>query len=823
MKQSILYISIIFFLLVGCNKSEPVPETPTQQAPDDGTVNPTNGNDNDSTNEGLITVTLNISLPENAIIDESDLSVSSLFTENSMVDSGMSNIDVYEGEGFEIAMAETLNGDLVLLNYFIPNTSQISMSARTTAIALVMIQSWTSILSIEAKEDLILQIQNLQEFQALVESIESSLVDDGTPLKNQRVLNDIKILSDLVVGSGNKDKSKIYFSDKEPLFLAAAENSISLKNASSLAYGIKYGEDVFKLDGVEKKVLTAVVGRIYDFFNNTESFQPTETKFTVVNNGYYEIDASNGAVLPSLQKSNAGDEVRFFNIGKIGFSFIETLTGAFDGPSSNSECLKNLGAYLEDKTKNKIYEISDERVLTELIIENMTDIALSGCIEIKKGSFLDKLLVSLKVINIGIGTIETSTLIKDWVIYNSEIDFCTSKINGEFQECQPFVISKQMAFGNIPTGLFGSILVEFENLSNNGFNITSIDFPNSYYSISIPSRGVVLVQGQTLIENLYIEAGEKLEVLISYDAKPINGAIYELSGDLSISTDLLDDSQNDLTYNFPISGAVINALELQDLNGNLITNLEFPATEINTYSGAKSVKILNNSDYEIVFPAASNSNPLDGFEYNWDEQIINASGGEIILDFRFFPKSAVAYNNDIEILTGTSQSLTLSLSGEGMNLDNPFSGAWSTVSYYYFEEFYSIGAVQQFNYLERCNLFLERERINFFSIDFNDKVMLNDIIEYSYSLSQSRAEDRFFLESSFECNEVRYYGWESFVLDDPLIIFEIVSNTHLRGRLGDEVLDLIINNENSMTIYVDRNVDSDGDEPPIYTYNLIRQ
>lgn len=58
-------------------------------------------------------------------------------------------------------------------------------------------------------------------------------------------------------------------------------------------------------------------------------------------------------------------------------------------------------------------------------------------------------------------------------------------------------------------------------------------------------------------------------------------------------------------------------------------------------------------------------------------------------------------------------------------------------------------------------------------------------------------------------------------MDDPLIIIEIVSPTHLKGRLDDEVLDIIINNENSMTIYVDHGVDPD--EPPIYTYNLVRQ
>lgn len=834
MKTFLVNILLLLFILAGCNKSDSVSEdsfvNPIEQ-PNDNSENPIDGTDGDSIREGLINISLNISLPKNSIIDEGSLVVSSLFTESTSIDENVSNVDVFEGEAFEIAMAENSNGDLVLMNYFLPNASDIIMDSRTTAIALVMIQPWTSILSVDAKKDLILQFENLQEFETLVESIENSLINDGIPLRNDKVLSDLNILSQLIVGSENNDKNNNYIEDREPLFFAATENSISTKNASSLAYGIKYGDDVFVLEGVEKKVLIAVIGRIYDYFNNTESLQPTETKFTVVNDGFYEIDASNGAVLPSLQKTTAGDEVRIANIGKLALSLWASMTSIFDliPVQTDSDCYFSIGNYIFKEVGDEMLKDFNERDLMNRILESMQKtefaLALGPCLGANLKSPLGRVLFHLSLINASISTIETTALLHDWKFYDSEIDFCTSKIDGIFQECQAFAISEELAFGNLPTGLFGSVLVEFENLAKNGFNITSIVFPNSYYSISIPSRGITLINGQALNQDIFLEAGEKLEVLVSYDAKPLNEALYELSGDLFITTDIQDETHSYRTYNFPVSGAVVNALELQDLNGNIISEIQFPTTEIETYSEKQSVKIVNTSDYDIVFPAASSpdltTDSFDGFVYSWDEKIINASGAEFLLDFRFYPKSASSHSLELVINTGTSQNLSLSLLGEGINADNQFSGTWSTVSYHYFEEFYTIGAIEEYNYLERCNLFLERERLNFFNMTFDAEVNVNKIIDYDYSRSQSRAEDRFYLESDFECNEVRYAAWETYFLDDPLIIIEIVSPTHLKGRLDDEVLDIIINNENSMTIYVDHGVDPD--EPPIYTYNLVRQ
>ena len=669
--RRLIFIALIISLFYACRKDSAeeieIDNRDTTENTQTNNEEPKDeGESTDPVEEGLVRVEITTNLPDGAVFAEDDLVVSSLITEKEANVNGMAQVEVFEGDGYEVSFAEDSSGNFVLLNYFNPSkTSSINLNSTTTAISLVMLQAWTAELAPSAKSEVIDYIGKMPEFTSLVEAIDTSLKTNGIPIQNESVISTLNgLIGKLSESPNGDDKTMAYFDLKEPLSMSAVENTIKFENSSSLAYGIKLngGESKY-LAGIDKRIFTLVGGTIVSWLTGTDNIQLTSVSYPNLEDGYYEVETGNGLILPSLESSDVGEEARKHNIGKIAIGVFNTFSGNVFNFFTKDECLKNIGNVMVNSNA-KVLEFQSAQgprdymkrfiEVMELSLDSFVILA-KDCAD--KGKLtkagLERTLVLYNIINSTITVADNYYLLQEAFKYDSEIEFCADQNDGVFQQCKELSVTGEPSFGKVPVGLAGNASITIENRSNDLVVLGSISFPYPELYSVLPG-----------IQNFQLEAGQKQTFLLSYDAKTINGtSLYQMSGNIVISTSLT----NDGTFTLPVNGEVVNPLLLMDATQNLeVSNLNFPNSPIGTISETKSVRVVNVSDYDIIFPPAQNTEPLDGYQYSWGEQTISSSGGDFKLDFKLSPQTATDYNEELLINTGSSQVLNLKLNGTGI-------------------------------------------------------------------------------------------------------------------------------------------------------------
>ncbi len=304
-------------------------------------------NDDSQSTQG-VEVTLNVSLPESSVVSEEDLLVSSLLTVDASIVEGVSFVNVFEGDGFEISFAEDSSGNIVLINYFKPIiNSGIDLNSTTTATSMIMLQPWVTDLSIEARGELIGALDSYPEFQSLIQAIESSLTSDGNPLGNTEVISSMNALFDKLLSDPNPTgKVDPYVYPQEPITLIGFdEGTLKLENTSSLGYGVKLNNGQRSLlEGVDKTLFTITGGVIYELATGSNVLKDSIIFNNITNDGSYLINANNG--LADLETENI--EARAYNAGRIALSLIGLATsGVID--ASNKSCAIEVGNFLRQE------------------------------------------------------------------------------------------------------------------------------------------------------------------------------------------------------------------------------------------------------------------------------------------------------------------------------------------------------------------------------------------------------------------------------------------------------------------------------------------
>ena len=664
MKRFFLFLIILMFS-IGCNNedaSEPK-STPTSQViPEPEVEESREGDEPESPpTSGLSTITFNVSLPDGAVFSEDDLLVSSLFTESSIVVEGKSNVEIFEGDGYELSFAEDGQGNILLLNYLDPSSNTaFELNASTTAQSMVLMQYWISELSPTVKKEIIELVSSMPEFIVFRDQIENSLLKSESPLNDPEVLSELILVLDKAFELNSESGKILWTNQKEPLKLTGLENGqIKIENTSSFAYGIRVNDNINpeRLEGVDRSLLSIVNGEIRELIFNDTFSVPIE--LNGVTDGINSIEASNGFGNSPFEYG----EITNYNYGKISVVLVNLLTS---GLLSNAQpsCIQAIGSSVLSKgaeTNNNIRNALNSNETLASILNILMSYASIGeniyqsctlSVALNQKS-LFKALKAVSAISTISNVVEAGYLAKDRFFLPTKLNFCVDKQNGVFQQCKELSVTGEPSFGKVPVGLAGNASITIENRSNDLVVLGSISFPYPELYSVLPG-----------IQNFQLEAGQKQTFLLSYDAKTINGtSLYQMSGNIVISTSLT----NDGTITLPVNGEVVNPLLLMDATQNLeVSNLNFPNSPIGTISETKSVRVVNVSDYDIIFPPAQNTEPLDGYQYSWGEQTISSSGGDFKLDFKLSPQTATDYNEELLINTGSSQVLNLKLNGTGI-------------------------------------------------------------------------------------------------------------------------------------------------------------
>ncbi|TXK00461.1 choice-of-anchor D domain-containing protein [Flagellimonas aequoris] len=642
-----IFIFLLLIITFSCskdNKSSTEPDNPTQQNPDNTDGDNSGGNNDNIIPQGLIEVTLNVTLPESSAVSEEDLLVSSLFDDGQIVVNGESKIEVLEGNVYELSFAEDSSGNIVLLNYFdSSNTTNTELNANTTAVSLLMLQPWVADLTPIAKAELITLIKTMPEFAALENAIENSLKSDANLLQNTSVIGSLNVLVEKLFADLESKKESKYDEQIDPLSLSAENSTITVVNSSSMAYGVKINNGSTKtLDGVDKRLFTIASGLLYSAATGNEAVELPKVSESNLDDGFYEINAGNGL---SFQGSSAGEAVKSRNVAKLTLNILGTISGIGELISEEDDCYQALGGYVINISGEVLSSASTSELVTGLI--DVLRVNSEGTINVLKNCAgelisikslnVQKLLTFFNRLNIAVGAFDTGVLVKDWVLNESEIEFCTDKINGVFQKCKPFRVTGELSYGKIPLGIGVQSILTLQNRSTEDISITNINFPNQSFSVS-PN-----------LSNLEIKSGESIEVEVRYNPTVL---AEQLTGNLSIETSLPTEG----TFQFPVSGEVINPLEFE-------SELVFGNTVLNT-AESKSLTISNVSDYSVDLYASET--PAEGFSYSWSDLSI-PSMGDVTLDFTFNPVSSKIYDTSIVLNNESTQENTnIELIGTGI-------------------------------------------------------------------------------------------------------------------------------------------------------------
>lgn len=137
-------------------------------------------------------VSISVTLPDGVPFRTRDLGLASLTNDILPIINGRATVEFFNEGSLELVVALNSEGNIVLLGHLDPTQKTFVLNSRSTAIALVLLSSWSIDLSEHAKREAWERIPILQGFEALVEAVEESLVTgELNPLVSTKVINEI--------------------------------------------------------------------------------------------------------------------------------------------------------------------------------------------------------------------------------------------------------------------------------------------------------------------------------------------------------------------------------------------------------------------------------------------------------------------------------------------------------------------------------------------------------------------------------------------------------------------------------------------------------
>ncbi|MBI0398670.1 hypothetical protein [Cyclobacterium marinum] len=537
-KISIFLISIL--LLVGCDSVEPEME-PTWPIAETKDFN------------------VSLNLPENTSLKLSELTVSSLFTNENQLANGEGSVELFDDNAMELVYATNPEGDIVLMNIVNPmTTEEVILDSKTTAQSLAMIHPWVMNLSVEARQEAFDEIALLPEFNAYHDLIVQGI--------NSGEIN--PLASDVIVEAiGDFQHSLLSRIEVEiaPLVMEIDNDAVNLTNkSSSMAYSLQlYDEnneefgDPYLVDGVNKEILSW--GTIGNFVTgNFDLFTPQEIKFQV----------PSAAQVYTLKADSWAGDAAWRNGANISSSIVGIVSTTLGKLMKNSECAISIGSFfyghagtvLQQMTQN---ELSTSQGMGQLIsIIGNTSNSLHGVINSCPGNYSIRSQAfnqAIKALSL-VGNLENGVLLffnaVDISQYDSQIDFCFEKSEDDIIDCSnkmtgtwgfEFMNSACSAKGTITFEEDGSITIE-NPLSIDGFNEGEV---TSFYDFN----------GETLTINYERD----------YDlcaAPPGSPDFVDVIEHLTIQVEVDEDDGFQGTYTYAYSGDGIKTCNIQTPNCN---------------------------------------------------------------------------------------------------------------------------------------------------------------------------------------------------------------------------------------------------------------
>jgi hypothetical protein len=406
-----------------------------------GCSNDTNENPLPDTPSNLKEVNISVSLPDGSSMNTSELTVSSIISDETLLTDGEGVVELIPSNTFELTYATNSNGNILLMGFLNPiQTNQFELSSTTTAISLAMLHPWIMHLSTQAKQEAYNEISLLPEFdlyhQTIVAAINSGEVD---PLASQNMINAILefqnvILRDVVI-------------ERTPLSMEAGNQMVKVQNkASSLAYSLQLYDTDYQPIGTEN-LLDGKSVEIFSFYDLANIFNGT-FDFTNTPTVQFPIPSQDQTYI--VRADAWSGNARWKNGAQIVSSILGIVFPYVSELVEDSECAVALGSHfmsfantiIQESINNELtpYQtIERSIILLENLVEEYADI-LGDCggIEVNK-EFLRKLLKKLNLVNtvIGIGNSGSQLFfsILDIARFDSEIEFCFVKNGSEVEYC----------------------------------------------------------------------------------------------------------------------------------------------------------------------------------------------------------------------------------------------------------------------------------------------------------------------------------------------------------------------------------------------------
>ena len=245
----------------------------------------------DDLEEGQVSVT--VALPDGVPFGTRDLGIASLTTETLPIINGRATVEFFSEGNLELVVALNSDGNIVLIGHLDPTENRFTLNSRSTAIALVLLSSWSVDLSEHAKREALDRIPLLQGFDALLGAVESSLAaGELNPLVAADVITEI----DNFVRLNFRDPP----GDACPINMAFGTSGIDLSNDKSgadYAYGLYNSSNEL----MEAKLLMGqlkIFPTLNNYFNN--EYQPAGSFYTEaismenLSEGEYTLRFNNG-------------------------------------------------------------------------------------------------------------------------------------------------------------------------------------------------------------------------------------------------------------------------------------------------------------------------------------------------------------------------------------------------------------------------------------------------------------------------------------------------------------------------------------------------
>jgi len=444
--KKIILLSAILLLIFSCSKD-----------------------DNSSTEQEVIelkTLSVNINLPDNSSISESDLTISSLFSENMLVSDGSTEIESFDDNTMELTLATNSQGNIVMLSYFNPiNSDVIEMNTESTALALIMLHPWSFDLTANAKAEALTYIKSLPEFESYKSTIENSISSgELNPLNTQSVMDKVTAIQQITF---NRTSEYI-----EPLQFNVENSTATVKNlisSASYSVGLYDVNDVLiehKLaEGLDKSHFL-----FQEFKNNVfqETYNDGQTaSFNIPTDGDWVLKAKSGL---SFDGSLENQQAAFYNTKIVVANVLGIFSTKLKSLIKNGECYITLGESVYNGVSGSISISSSLQsysdgsingyILTKDVLsytrdrfDNVLSIIescsgngteLFGLDKIKSGVF-GKILGFLDVVSSLENVFNSTAMLTDWIQYDKEIEYCFNKNGNEIDECNINLIGVKTA------------------------------------------------------------------------------------------------------------------------------------------------------------------------------------------------------------------------------------------------------------------------------------------------------------------------------------------------------------------------------------------